>query len=972
MKKGLLSILAGALVVVGCQNYDDQFDNLESQISALASTVAGLTQVQSDLASLAGTVSSLSSTVNGLGAAIDTAVSDGLADIQADIEAIETAVADVASSEEVSALQAAVDASQEDLEELLANSSVYQGAITINSPSTLDVYHQMGSAIAIVNEDVTITMKTTMDETKMQEVIDQILVTTGNFSYTSEASSIAEMTFNNLSGVQSLTVEQAGGYQFQGLGSATYIDLGDAFKSSVTKIDFRELTSVTQFETENVANEIRFTKAVECHLTKLVYYPQSSLTIVLDEGAALPLALDDVDGNGDQTNKTLSITGPDSVTIENWTDGTLSFTDVKTVVVNGFEGTINANGGVESLTADKYAIAGTLGADLETVNLTGIKDPDAPTAKSGPAISFEDHTNIETLTLAGSFASVNVEGCSSLSEVVISADVAGAIVVGDTGTGNGNSDLSTVTLTGAKATSLEVSGNSDLETLTVDLTFRAGTAAAAVLDGALTVRDNASLESLTVSSDKIETLNVQGNDDLTSIDFTGVTTFGATGKPSVILKNNDLTATAAVDADDTTATADGAAATDLGSFTTSSGMNTLKTYLTAVAADADTTAEVWFDTVESYTDEDDDETTDLTYDDSDAGAKILVKQPETTPGKGATKSKKAIVISAIDDQDRLQITVGGATAGTLLFSDAAALTYTSSELVLSGNPDVDIARIKNEAHRTRATAANVTIDAKRIEFGSVMSVSLVAHPGSTNATPTVVGERYVYSSTLAAGTSDSGLTGIGTDDVITFSVGSNSVTAVIAANAASSHTAAVATAIMSAWASKYGTNGTASTTAVASLYLGKSTGAIQVSALDRGSRGYGLQVALSIANSSTGPTSKTHTAANLDWVIGATRAPSDNSTTSDNIVVTIESNDAGTVLDRVTDLSGGASSVVVSGTGITTSELFAATYTVNSTDASAGTQTIQTESRADARVAEDGTQGSGDAEDYSRVHWLGS
>jgi hypothetical protein len=364
MKKGLLSILAGALVLVGCQNYDDQFDNLESQISALASTVAGLTQVKSDLASLAGTVSSLSSTVNGLGSAIDTAVSDGLADIQADIEAIETAVADVASSEEVSALSDAVAASQEDLDELLANSSVYQGAITINSPSTLDVYHKMGSAIAIVNENVTITMKTTMDETKMQEVIDQILVTTGNFSYTSEASSISEMTFNNLSGVQSLTVEQAGGYQFQSLGSATYIDLGDAFKSSVTKIDFRELTSVTQFETENVANEIRFTKATECHLTKLVYYPQSSLTIVLDEGAALPLALDDVDGNGDQTNKTLSITGPDSVTIENWTDGTLSFTDVKTVVVNGFEGTIDANAGVESLSADKYALAGTLGADL--------------------------------------------------------------------------------------------------------------------------------------------------------------------------------------------------------------------------------------------------------------------------------------------------------------------------------------------------------------------------------------------------------------------------------------------------------------------------------------------------------------------------------------------------------------------------------------------------------------------------------
>ena len=52
MKKNLLSILAGALVLVGCQNYDDQFDSLESQIKALASTAAGLSQLQSDLTNL--------------------------------------------------------------------------------------------------------------------------------------------------------------------------------------------------------------------------------------------------------------------------------------------------------------------------------------------------------------------------------------------------------------------------------------------------------------------------------------------------------------------------------------------------------------------------------------------------------------------------------------------------------------------------------------------------------------------------------------------------------------------------------------------------------------------------------------------------------------------------------------------------------------------------------------------------------
>ena len=38
MKKGLLSLLALALTVVGCQNYDDQFEELTSQITSLQTT----------------------------------------------------------------------------------------------------------------------------------------------------------------------------------------------------------------------------------------------------------------------------------------------------------------------------------------------------------------------------------------------------------------------------------------------------------------------------------------------------------------------------------------------------------------------------------------------------------------------------------------------------------------------------------------------------------------------------------------------------------------------------------------------------------------------------------------------------------------------------------------------------------------------------------------------------------------------
>ena len=63
MKKGLLSLLALALTVVGCQNYDDQFDELTSQITSLQSTVDGLTSVSAAITSLQSTVTGLATTL---------------------------------------------------------------------------------------------------------------------------------------------------------------------------------------------------------------------------------------------------------------------------------------------------------------------------------------------------------------------------------------------------------------------------------------------------------------------------------------------------------------------------------------------------------------------------------------------------------------------------------------------------------------------------------------------------------------------------------------------------------------------------------------------------------------------------------------------------------------------------------------------------------------------------------------------
>ena len=69
MKKGLLTVLLASLVLVGCQNYDDQFDDLNAQISALKSQVDGLSSLSGQVSSLAGTISGLQSGVSAAQAA---------------------------------------------------------------------------------------------------------------------------------------------------------------------------------------------------------------------------------------------------------------------------------------------------------------------------------------------------------------------------------------------------------------------------------------------------------------------------------------------------------------------------------------------------------------------------------------------------------------------------------------------------------------------------------------------------------------------------------------------------------------------------------------------------------------------------------------------------------------------------------------------------------------------------------------
>ena len=142
MKKGLLSLLAVALTIVSCQNYDDQFAELTGLVNTLSTEVSGLSQVQTDLGSVKATVDGLVASIGSIPTTDNsTALTDLLANLvlaQADITTIEGILAGgVASAADLVAIDTLIDDVQAGVNQLLTKNGSIPGNVVINNSETL-------------------------------------------------------------------------------------------------------------------------------------------------------------------------------------------------------------------------------------------------------------------------------------------------------------------------------------------------------------------------------------------------------------------------------------------------------------------------------------------------------------------------------------------------------------------------------------------------------------------------------------------------------------------------------------------------------------------------------------------------------------------------------------------------------------------------------------------------------------------
>ena len=859
MKKGLLSILAASLLVVGCQDYDDQFEKLNSDIAALTASVAGLSQVQSDLTSLAGTVSSLATTVNGLGSQIDTAVADGLADITADVEAIEAAVANVASSDEVAAISDAVETAQTDLDELLTNSNFYTGDLTINSVATLSFAQTLGEKLAIINGDVDIDLSPLMDATIAQEVVDNIGTVVGDFEFTATTSAVTALTFDKIAGTADLSVDQAGPYSFAGLTSAGAITLGTSSAAKVTVVNLEALTTVTSIQTGTATHTISFAKATNIHLTALTRYGEALTLLGDDDSTILIDNLTSTNANGLESSLALSITGATSVDFSKITQGSITAVDVAAVTGGAdFDGNISLTN-VTKAVIPNYT--GTLTVNdtnkLEYLHVIGALPTRTVAATTYPVLDTTGQTALSTLIVDGTLGDVTISGNTDLDTLTFTANV-------DALTITGASNLASAELAG-KAKSIDVNGNGDLETLTVTTALQtAKINAAAATSASLSVTNNSDLEKITSSYNTLSSLTVTGNAKLAAVDFTGTDAIGTTANVAINTNAFEATVVNSYSASDTTTS-------DLtGSVSDESGISTLKPFLLkAIAAPGTSGVVVKIDEVElttftSATDTDGTESDVLNWEIVNVTAAGAATGVVT-----AAKSKIAQEFDVSGGNAALKLVHTNPANGVVTTIIDMANGINTDATAMNTNPALAVINdILTDNAKATATAVGVTLNAY---VGGSSSVDITIYADNDSATG--VGSAATVSNTVLAA-----------DDVVGLTVDGITGTATIsgAVGNTAANLATIATDMAAAW--------NAVATATSTLYTVTSNGAvITVTGIQTaGSRADGGAVAAIVTTGSD-----TSTIPVVGHKIGFLRGSSDDKTASSNVIVTVESDTAG-------------------------------------------------------------------------------
>lgn len=554
MKKSLLGFLALAGVLVGCQNYDDQFDALNQQILELQTELDGLTDIETDIATLATRVADIASAVADLQEdATDNASEIGrllteLANLQSDVVDLNNAVSNIDVAGQVSSATAPIAAEVNNLEEeiddiwnalqdLLNAAAVIEQDVRITNlaeltyAETLFTFNSTDVVTSVIvkgNVIITVADGGELDSTANLARINAI---TGMIGTIIQGLSGSDITLNNGSDTSidfPILTYADGSVTLQGPSSIDAVTTvtGDlSFDAIEADISFPALTSVmdviilsdvgiTSIDLASIASvEGRLLVASETPSTSLILANATSVNI---GGLEIPTVVDLAAGSFESSSDETDYAGTISATMID-----IASAGVKNSVLTSSGAITVGNVASTTITAD--------GA----VTVASVSGAASDTTITGDGITINGAATANILTLNGGDITTGVVSITNNSSFTGST----TLIAGTDGTGTltvnatGDSD---VTVNGAIEGALTIADAADVTlgattvSATTDITY-SGTFAANSLvsiNAQLDLTDTDGGHALELAA--LTTVNAAFNaDDLTSITAQALATQGA-------------------------------------------------------------------------------------------------------------------------------------------------------------------------------------------------------------------------------------------------------------------------------------------------------------------------------------------------------------------------------------------------------------------------------------------------------------
>ena len=484
MKKGLLSLLALALTVVGCQNYDDQFEELTGLINDLASEVDDVAALQAQIVQTQSALSAIQEAVAGLENYDDTdltnavnasqsALEQQIGTVSATLASLLQQTNDIATSTDLNTISSTLADVQADVRELLEGDATINQNITINNEATL-LYAEtlVGTTTddpnVIVNGRVTInTDGFSADQVRRtNDILAKLATILGNSTSTagaglsitsSHALSLPELTFldddyvinggvdNNGNGVDDAELRTITGNlttnEYGVIDYSTVTSVGDVIvevteKNSITRINFGS-TSMNRI---SVGESLAF-GTIDAPKADQITFVASATTIIADDATLINYNYNgtvygalDITAEGDDSIINIAAEGvTGAITINGSTTSvvnadslttTNAFTMAREVSELHLDGIKSASGALRASTLEVPSLT-YINAALEiTADEANLDELDA--VVGGGVLTLTGNTtatikNMDATTVAASTKHLTVTGLASDQDLIFSA-----------------------------------------------------------------------------------------------------------------------------------------------------------------------------------------------------------------------------------------------------------------------------------------------------------------------------------------------------------------------------------------------------------------------------------------------------------------------------------------------------------------------------------------------------------------------